>query len=88
VASKTANAWVVPPDLLPLDNEIVPRVVPPEVKVMSPVGGEPVPEAATVAVSSNDCAVCCEVRTVLVPTFVIVKLIGVKSTLELKLLSP
>jgi hypothetical protein len=41
-----------------------------------------------VAVSNNDCADCCELSTAVVATFAIVKLIGVRFELELKLLSP
>jgi hypothetical protein len=81
-------AWVVPFDELPFVNEAVPSTVPPELNVTVPVAGEPIPEALTVAVSRRDCAVCCEVRAVVVPRCVMVKLIGVKFTLELKLLSP
>ena len=88
MASKVAVAWVVPLEVLPLANEDVPRTVPPELKVTVPVAGEPIPEALTVAASNKDCAVCCDVSTVVVARCVIEKLMGVKLTLELKLLSP
>ena len=74
--------------MLPLINEAVPRVVPPELKVTVPVAGEPIPEALTVPVSRNACDVCCDASAVVVAMCVIVKLIGVRFTLELKLLSP
>ena len=69
-------------------SEDVPSTVPPELKVTVPVAGEPIPEALTVAVSNKDCGVCCDIRAVVVGRCVIVKLIGVKFTVELKLLSP
>jgi len=75
-------------ELLPLANEDVPSTAPPELKVTVPVAGEPIPEALTVAASNSDCAVCCDVSTVVVARCAIVKLMGVKFALELKLLSP
>jgi len=78
----------MPLDVLPFVNEAVPNTVPPELNVTVPVAGEPIPEALTVAVSRRDCAVCCEASAVVVPRCVMVKLIGVRFTLELKLLSP
>lgn len=74
--------------MLPFVKELVPNTVPPELKVTVPVAASPFPEALTVAVSTRDCAVCCDESVVLVPSCVIVKLMGVKFTLELKLLSP
>ncbi len=89
MASKVAVAWVLPLwvlplEVLPLTNEDVPRTVPPELKVTVPVAGEPIPEALTVAASNKDCAVCCDVSTVVVARCVIEKLMGVKLTLELR----
>jgi hypothetical protein len=55
---------------------------------MVPVAGVPLPFALTVAVNSNDCVVCCEDNTVVVLSGLIVKVMGVKLSLELKLLSP
>ena len=88
VASRVAVAWVILLDVLPLINEAVPNVVSPELNVTVPVAGEPTPEALTVAASRNDCGVCCDTSTVLVAMLVIVKLMGVKSSLKLKLRSP
>ncbi len=88
LASKVAAACVVSFEVLPAISEDVPRAVPPEEKVTIPVAGEPIPEAATVAVSKKDCVVCCEASLVLVAMRVMVKLTGVKLALELKLLSP
>jgi|SRR5882724_6302866 len=88
VPSNVALACVVSPDVFPLVKEAVPRTIVPLLKVISPVGGEPTPDALTVAVSDNDCAVCWEVSAVLVATCEIAKLMGVKFELVLKLLSP
>jgi hypothetical protein len=88
LASKVAVDFVVPFDAVPLIKGPVPRTVPPELNVTTPVGPVPIPEALTAAVSNNDCAVCCEASDVIVTICLIVKLIGVKFALELKLLSP
>jgi len=88
LASRVAVAWVVPFDVVPFVKEPVPRLVPPELNATVPVAGDPVPEALTVAVSTKDCDVCTEVSTVLVPICAMVKLIGARLELELKLLSP
>jgi hypothetical protein len=79
---------VVPFDAVPAIKGAVPNTVPPELKVTAPVGPVPSPEAFTVVVSNRDCAVCCDVREVVVAIWVIVKLIGVRFALVLKLLSP
>lgn len=88
LASKVAVDWVVPFDAVPVIKGEVPRTVLLELNVTVPVGPVPSPEALTVAVSNNDCAVCCEVKDVVVMSCVIVNLIGVRFALELKLLSP
>ena len=86
--SSVAVAWVVPLEVVPGVNKLVPRTVAPELNVTTPVAGEPTPEALTVAVSIKDCAVRWAASAVEVGSWVIVKLIGVRSALELKLLSP
>ncbi len=88
LASKVAVDCVVPFDAVPVIKGAVPNPLLPELNVTAPVGPVPSPEAFTVAVSNNDCAVCCEVSDVIVASCLIVKLIGVKFALELKLLSP
>src|ERR1700738_2459660 len=79
---------MIPLDELPLVRLTVARTVAPLLKVTEPVGGEPRPEALTVAVSSKACGVCWEVSAVFVATWVMTKLVGVEFTLELKLVSP
>jgi hypothetical protein len=73
---------------VPVIKGAVPITVPPELNVTIPVGPVPSPEAFTVAVSNSDCAVCCEVRDVFVAIWAIVKLIGIRFELVLKLVSP
>ena len=88
LASNVALALTVPADELPFERYAVPRTVPAELKVMRPVAGAPLLVAATVAVRTNDVAVCCEVRVVLVAICPSEKVTGVRFELELKLLSP
>src|ERR1700730_13015352 len=79
---------MMPPDELPLVRFTVLRTVAPLLKVIKPVGGDPSPEALTVAVSNKAWGVCWEASAVFVATWVMTKLVGVEFTLELKLLSP
>src|SRR5258707_383461 len=88
LASNVAVDWVIPFEGVPIANADVPRTDPPELKAITPEGPAPVPIAVTATFSNSDCAVCCEVRAVVVASCPIVKLMGVRFELLEKLLSP